>query len=914
MNSESWKNGAKIITVLILLGIVSGLTKLYADWLWFKAVDFSSAFSTILISKVGLYVVIFVLAFLLFLVNLNIARKSIGAEPDRRLESDNGPEIIYLNQERSPLKHFMRSKWAKWIVVAISILGALMVSSVSGDNWIVVQQFLHQVPFGTTDPVFHKDLGFYVFNLSFYKFIYNILMSSLVLVTVATALIYIFNATSEFLRAKWSEFTFGKSHVAVLLALIIALKAWGYYLATYSILFSSDGIIYGATYSDIYARLLAYRVLLIVALITAVVIGLNIFVKRLKWIAYSIGAWVVIAIIMTGIYPVVIQKLVVQPNEFNKEKPYIQSAIAFTRKAYQLDKVDNREFKVNYNLTMQDIKNQTTINNIRLWDWKPLTDTYRSLQELRPYYTFNDVDIDRYMINGQYRQVMLAAREMEQNNLSDQAKTWINQRLMYTHGYGVAMSPVNEIAQEGFPSMFIKDIPPEFNTNLKIKRPEIYFGENTNSYVIVNTQQKEFDYPMGNTNMYCTYQGKNGVKINSLGRRLAFSWYLKDYKLLLSPDITNNSQVLYNRNVVNRINKVAPYLKYDSDPYMVIGNSGRLYWMLDAYTYTDKYPYSQPFDSQGNNYIRNSVKVVCDAYTGQMNFYVADPDDPIIKTYERIFPKVYQPLTQMPDGLKAHIRYPVDMFSIQADLYRTFHMTDPYVFYNKEDLWVVPTEIVEGKEEKMEPYYIIMRLPGQPKAEYILMLPYTPNNRPNMIAWMCVRMDGSEYGHMLVYSFPKQQTVYGPMQIEARISQDTEISRQLTLWDQKGSQTYRGNLIIIPIENSILYIEPLYLQAESSKMPELKRVIAAFDDKVVMESSLDQALVSLFGESQNQTLAQTAQQSDVSGKDIQQLAQAARQYYDQATDCLKQGDWSGYGDNIDKLNDVITRMQTLTGQ
>ncbi|HBQ86048.1 MAG TPA: UPF0182 family protein [Syntrophomonas sp.] len=914
MNTGSLKSTIKIILILVAIGVISTLAKLYSDWLWFQAVDFSSAFTTIIMNKAGLYAVLFIFAFVLLYINLSIARKGTGIG-ERPPETDDGREIIYLNPEKSPLRKFMSSRSAHLIMLVVSILGALMVSSVSADNWIIIQQYLHRVPFGTTDPVFHKDIGFYVFNLSFYKFVYGTLMMALVLTTVLTGVVYLLDASFDLIFADWQKFTFGKSHIAVLIALIIALKAWGYKLASYGILVSNGGLIYGASYTDVHARLLAYRILMVVALLVALVVILNIFVKRLRWVAYSIGAWLVLSIALTGIYPVIIQKVVVQPNEFNREKTYIQRSIKATREAYMLDKADNRQFNIAYNLTMSDLQNQTTIENTRLWDWQPLTDTYRSLQELRPYYVFNDLDIDRYIIDGKYRQVMLSARELERNNLPDRAKTWINQRLMYTHGYGVAMSPVNEIAQEGFPTMFIKDIPPQFSTDLTLKRPEIYFGESTNDYVIVNTKQKEFDYPMGTQNMYTNYKGQNGVKVNSFGRRLLMAWVLKDYKIILSSDITNSSQILYNRNIVERISKIAPYLEYDQDPYIVIGKDGKLYWMLDAYTYTNKYPYSEPFDNQGNNYIRNSVKVVCDAYSGQMDFYVADPTDPIIKSYARIFPKVYQPLSAMPEALKAHVRYPVDIFTIQANLYRTFHMTDPYVFYNKEDNWVIPSEIVEGKETKVDPYYIIMRLPGETKAEYILMLPYTPNSRPNMIAWMCVRMDGDEYGKMLVYNFPKQATVYGPMQIEARISQDTEISRQLTLWDQKGSQTYRGNLIVIPIDNSILYIEPLYLQAQSSKMPELKRVIAAYGNEVVMEPSLDEALIKLFGESPPKTPGTTTtQENEVAGNDIKQLAQQARDYYDSANELLRQGDWAGYGNNINKLNEVIKRMEEIAGK
>ncbi|HWQ75430.1 MAG TPA: UPF0182 family protein, partial [Syntrophomonas sp.] len=571
--------------------------------------------------------------------------------------------------------------------------------------------------------------------------------------------------------------------------------------------------------------------------------------------------------------------------------------------------------------TMNDLNdNRDTIDNIRLWDWQPLQDTYKNLQELRPYYTFNDVDIDRYTIDGRYRQVMLSAREMEDiyksTEMSPQAKTWINQRLMYTHGYGVVMSPVTEIAQEGFPKFYIQDIPPVSNTDLKITQPAIYFGEKTDTYVIVNGKQKEFDYPVGAENVYTNYQGDNGIRVNSFLRKLLLSWELKDYKIILATNITNQSQVLMNRSLSERVNKVAPYLAFDGDPYIVINSDGKLFWMLDAYTYSSKYPYSQPFDNAGHNYIRNSVKITCDAYTGQMHFYVADTNDPVIKTYQKIFPQLYESMDKMPDGLKSHIRYPEDLFSIQADIYRNFHMTDPWVFYNKEDSWVIPREIVEGEEQPLQPYYIIMRLPGESREEYILMMPFTPNGRNNMIAWMCARMDGDDYGKKLVYRFPKQETVYGPMQIESRINQNTEISSQLALWNQQGSSTYRGNILVIPINNSILYIEPLYLQAKASKMPELKRIIAAYGDTVVMETSLENALVKIFGgefvssnNNQPTTTGETSTTETEEDADARELAALARQYYDEANSALKQGNWALYGEKLNQLGEVLEKLE-----
>lgn len=902
----------KILVVIIILGAISSLNSYYVDWLWFKSVNFASVYTITLLNKMVLIAATFVLTFLFFWFNLYLTKKNQSPEGVRPEQAKDGRDIIYLNPEITNWARFLQGKNTKWAFLAVSLFGAYIVTGTLGDKWIIVQQFLHKVYFGIADPIFGQDIGFYFFNISFYHFIYGLLMLILVLTVIMVGLVYLLNATSELFMLEWKELTFAKSHLAVLTAAILAVKAWGYKLATFEILFSNHGAVYGATYTDIHARLFSNRVLMYVALIVVIVILLNIFVKKLNWIMYSIGAWLVISIVLGAIYPTIIQKLVVQPNEFTKEKPYIENGIKFTQGAYELDEVENKEFKIDNKLTMNDIQNNNeTISNIRLWDWQPLQATYKSLQELRPYYVFNDVDIDRYIVDGRYRQVMLSAREIEQT--PEQAKTWINQRLMFTHGYGLVMSPVTEIAQEGFPQFFIKDIPPQFSTDIKVSQPAIYFGEKTNNYVMVNTKQNEFDYPMGDMNVSTQYQGTNGITVKSWFRRLMLAWELKDYKMILSTDISNNSQLLLNRNILDRARKVSPYLNYDEDPYIVVGKDGKLFWIMDAYTFSSKYPYSQPYDQYGNNYIRNAVKVVCDAYTGEMNFYVADSADPLIKSYQAIFPDLYKPLVEMPADLKAHIRFPVDMFSIQARIYSSYHISDPAVFYNKEDFWVVPTELAGGKEQALEPYYIVMRLPGETKAEYILMLPYTPNGRPNMIAWMCARMDGDEYGKKLVYHFPKQETVYGPMQIESRINQDTAISGQLTLWDQKGSSALRGNLLVIPINNSILYIEPLYLQAQNSQMPELKRIIAAYGNKVVMEESLDKALIAIFGSQQGAPAAVTppAGNTAATGNTVPELSKLARQYYDQATERLKAGDWAGYGDNINKLNDTIKRLEEI---
>lgn len=916
----------KLIIFILLLGLLSVFINYYTEFLWFESINMQSVFKTVILNKAAMYSAIFAITFLIFFINLSLTRRNVKERPARPLRTEDGRDIIYLDEpQQSPFDEFLSGNKSKWFFLILSIFGAFIVSSVASDNWLVIQQYINKVSFNVTDPIFNKDLGFYFFDLTFLRFVYSILMTTLVLTTMAVGMIYILDASSEIIFGDWKKLTFAKAHVAVLIALIFALKSFGYRLSSYEILFSPTGLLFGATYSDVHALLLSYKALIVISLIVALVIIANIFIKKLNWILISIGAWIVIALVLGGVYPSLVQKFIVQPNEFNKEKPYIEYAIEFTRKAYQLDRAETKEFNISYDLDIYDPNHADTINNIRLWDWQPLTTTYKNLQQLRPYYVFNDVDIDRYTINGEYRQVMLSAREIDQRELSETAQTWQNQKLIYTHGYGLVVSPVNEVAQ-GFPDFIIKDVPPKSTTDLEVTRPEIYFGEMTNNYVIVNTKRPEFDYPMGDTNAYSTYEGNNGIKINSLARKLMLSWFLKDYKMLLSSEITNDSQILMYRNIMERIQKVAPYLGYDSDPYIVINtDDGKLYWMLDAYTYSDKYPYSQPFDSRGHNYIRNSVKVVCDAYTGELTFYIADKEDPMIQVYSRIFPELYKDISEMPKALFEHIRYPVDLFRIQTEIYLTYHMTDPNVFYNKEDIWLIPTEVVDDKPVKMDPYYIVMKIPGEEKAEYILMMPFTPKSRPNMIAWMCARMDGDNYGKMLVYTFPKQETIYGPEQIESRINQNTQIAQQISLWDQRGSRVFRGNLLVIPINNSILYVEPLYLQADNSRLPELTRVIVAYENTTVMEPTLDQALMKIFGEGtlpgkdkEGQTGEPgdtgTVPSSPTGGGSIQELAAQARDYYDTAHERLQMGDWAGYGDNIKKLNEVLKQLEEAVAE
>ena len=573
--------------------------------------------------------------------------------------------------------------------------------------------------------------------------------------------------------------------------------------------------------------------------------------KKWQWALYAVGLYFVALIGLSWIYPAIIQQYIVKPNELAKETPYIENNIKFTRLGFGLNKALEQPFPLKDTLTYADIeKNQATIHNIRLWDRRPLIQTYKQLQEIRLYYDFKSVDVDRYHFKDKYTEVALAARELAPSQLPAPARTWVNRHLVYTHGYGVVMSPVNEVTGDGMPKFIIQDIPPQSINSIQVTRPETYYGEETDEFTIVHTKTHEFDYPKGNQNVYTSYQGKGGVQISSLFRRLVYAYDLSDLNILLSGYITHESRIMFHRIITDRDSTIAPFLAYDSDPYLVVGGDGHLYWIHDAYTTTSMFPYSEPVSrGQGRytfNYIRNSVKVVIDAYNGDVSYYVIDPSDPIVRTYAKIFPTLFKPIDKMPAFLRQHLRYPMDLFIVQAQMYATYHMTDPQVFYNREDLWNIPQAVFSGAAQSILPYYIIMRLPGATSEEFILMLPLTPSKKDNMVAWMCARCDGRDYGQLLIYTLSKDKLIYGPMQIEARINQQPNISSELTLWGQQGSSVIRGNLLVIPIEHSFIYVEPVYLQATQSQMPQLKRVIAVEDGRLMMEKNLDAALRAVF--------------------------------------------------------------------
>jgi len=884
-----------VVVFYVLFG--SG-ARFYTDWLWFSSLGYQKVFLKIFLTEAGLKVTGAVFFFVFFFPNLFLTRNYI-------IKAVKAPLLEETTIELTPWHQLLGTRLVTLIFLLGSAVAALIFSSLLSERWVVFQQYLNRVDFGAADPLFGKEIGFYLFTLPFHLMLYQLAFGAVLFTTFVVALIYL---VADPLKG----YGFWRSpnalrHIAFLGAILFALKAWGYYLHQFLLLYSERGTIFGPGYTDIHASLLAIRVLFVLALLAALVAVYGGTRSSIRPPLYGLGSLLVVSFALGVIYPALVQKIVVEPNELDRERPYIEKAIAFTRMAYGLDRIERRQFPAGKTLQAADIKeNRDAFANVRLWDWQPLKQTYSQLQEMRLYYQFHDIDIDRYRVNGQYRQVMLAARELAQEQLPSQAQTWVNRHLKYTHGYGIGMSPVNEVTPEGLPEFFFKDIPPQTRTDLKLTRPEIYFGEIEAPFVVVNTKTGEFDYPKGDENVYTHYEGKGGVPVKNFLRRLAFAFSFSDYRLLLSRDITHQSRVLYYRDIETRVKKIAPFLRYDHDPYVVLAD-GRLFFLWDGYTVSRWFPYAEP--DEGFNYIRNSVKVVVDAYNGNVDFYLSEPDDPLGRSFARIFPGLFKPLEKMPKEILRHIRYPEDLFLVQARKYAVYHMQDPQVFYNKEDKWVLPTELFGTEEVRVEPYYIITRLPGAKEPEFMLIIPFTPQNKKNMIAWLAARCDGENYGRLLVYEFPKQELVFGPMQVEARITQDAQISQQITLWDQRGSRVIRGNLLIIPVKDALIYVEPLYLQAEQSRMPELRRVIVVHGDRIVMESSLATALEKIF-------TGRVSPEPSPGGREeertVSELVREANRFYSRAEESLKNGDWSGYGENLKRLKKVLQELEERT--
>ena len=905
---EPWQSALRALLVAVIIfwicfALLSPTAGFLVDWLWFSAIGYFSIFRTIIVAEAEVFIAVFITTAIILLVNGSLAFRFAQSEwTQHRAEFESRPTSVSTLPE---VLEFTRYKlpWPGVIVFGACVLAALVAWG-EVDNWRVLLQFLYQAPYGASDPLYNKDIGFYLFALPAYIAIKNWMLLTLFLSAVFAGAIYWVHGGIVYTVQRRSMSPTAIAHGSVLLGLLFAVKAWSYGLDRYLLLYGDNGVVVGASYTDIYVGLPVLWLLVGLSIVATFATWVNV---RARTYRIPIAAVVLVfggSFLLSSVIPGLFKRVFVKPNELELERPYIQRNIALTQQAYNLHQITAKPFPAEQDLTLKTIEsNKATIENIRLWDWQPLMDAYMQLQEIRTYYKFHDVDIDRYWLDGAYQSVMLSARELKSSLLPPNAQTWVNTRVLFTHGNGVVMGPVTRKTADGLPVFYLRDIPPVSTGGPEIREPRIYYGEETNSYVIVRGSTPEFDYPKGKDNIYAAYDGTGGIPIGGIFRKNLFAWHFGDINLLLSSYITDDSRIMIRRDIQEQVRTIAPFLRLDHDPYLVI--SGRkLYWIQDAYTTSDYFPYAQPVQKLGLNYIRNSVKIVIDAYNGTVDFYLIDAADPIARTYQRIFPALFKPFAAMPPDLQTHIRYPEDLFRIQAQVFQAYHMEAADVFYNREDLWQSPREPADGGTTLMAPYYIVMRLPGEAQAEFFLMLPMVPSRRDNMIAWLAARCDPPDYGKLIVYEFPKDKLVYGPFQIEALINQNTEISQQLTLWNQMGSRVIRGNLLVIPIENSILYVSPLYLRAAEGQLPELKRVIAAYGDRVVMKETLAEALSALF---ESGTAPSASTRTPQAAPSAEQ-AREALDHFHQAIERLKSGDWTGFGAQLDAIRGILENL------
>ena len=918
MNISKFFTWIAIGLIFLFFIFFSSLVSFITDWWWFSEVGYTEIFIKSLGAKVVLGLAVSIIASIFLLINFLVA------------VSSKIPWLATIPESLVGQPISLDNSMVKKLGIVVCLIISLFFGLIAAGSWQDVLKFLSSTPFGTVDPVFGKDIAFYIFSLPVLTLGLGLIRTLILFSFIGCGAVYMLRGSlnisgllsklggtqlnklglpiiKEAVKKETSPST--RIHLAVLLALFLATIAAGAYLSLFKLLTSQSGPVFGAVFTDVNVMIPLLRVsILAIAFASFACLYWGISGKT----SLLLGAVTIYFLVglISGIVPSIFQKLIVAPNELTKETPFIKNNIAATRHAFGLDKIEEREISGDKPLTAADITNNNlTIKNVRLWDRAPLLSTFSQIQEIRTYYEFASVDNDRYTIDGEIRQIMLSLRELASESLPN--RSWINEKLTFTHGYGLAAGPVNQVTAEGLPVLFVKDLPPKSDVKeLTVTRPEIYFGELSNDYVYVKTKSKEFDYPKGEENVFTTYEGKGGVEINSPIRRLFYAIRLGSLKLLLSNDITSDSKILYYRNIKERVAKIAPFLTLDQDPYSVVAD-GKIYWIIDAYTGSSLYPYSQPLPLNGDrvNYIRNSVKVVVDAYDGTVTFYQADKDDPIIETYAKIFPKTFRPLKDLPDSLVSHLRYPEDIFTLQTAIYTTYHMDDPQIFYNKEDQWEIPAVASEGEKDTtsktpvMTPRHMIMKLPGEKKEEYILMLPFTPRAKDNLSAWMVARNDKEFYGKLLVYRFPKQKLIFGPKQVIGRINQDAEVSREITLWDQRGSQVIQGSLLAIPIEESLLYVRPLYLKADAGKIPELKRVIVAYENKIAMEETLEAGLARIFGTSA------AKQATAVPTQNVQEIIKQASDTYDAATRAQREGDWGRYGEEIKRLGEILNKLR-----
>jgi uncharacterized membrane protein (UPF0182 family) len=903
--------------VIIAVGLLvffagPSLVGFVTDWMWFGELGYQQVFLTVLRAQGTLFTITFAVAVAFLIANLRVALATVGdARP------------VFTTREGLEVALPGRKQLGA-IANLVALVLALLISLFASSQWETWLAWRNAVPFGQADPILGRDTSFYVFSLPFFQFVRGIGQGLVIIAALACGALYLISGSfsSRFGGASWLT-PAARKHLSLLAAIFLLLLAFGAWLGQAEQLTQPSGVIYGPGYADVHGRMPAALLLAAASLIGA---GLAVWqaTTRRNW-PIPVAVVLYLAVAIGGeVYSTMLQRFIVTPNEQVTETPFIQHNIDATRRAFALDRVEARELSGDALLTRTDIeRNADTVQNVRLWDHQPLLDTFGQLQEIRTYYDFVGVDNDRYQINGASRQVMLSPRELNSASLPN--RTWVNERLTFTHGYGLTLGPVNQVTEEGLPVLFVRNLPPESIPEVPITEPSLYFGELSNDYVIVRTATREFHYPRGEDNVFTQYEGRGGVPIGTLGRKLLYALRFRAPQIVLNSGIGAESRIMYRRNIRERITELAPFLAFDRDPYLVLAD-GRLYWMYDAYTTSNRYPYSTPV-ANGVNYIRNAVKVTIDAYHGTTTLYLADPADPIAATYARIFPGMLKPLSEMPAALREHVRYPEDIFALQASVYATYHMTQPAAFYNREDQWEVPV-IEDGRDaQAMQPYYTIMRLPGEAEAEFIQMLPFTPRAKDNLSAWLAARSDGEHYGKLQVFQFPKQKVIFGPRQVVARINQDQTISPQVTLWNQQGSTVIWGTLMVIPVEESLIYVRPLYLRASGGRIPELQRVIVVYQNQIVMEPTLEGALARLFGgtvppspevelvggpaqrPAAANAVATPATGAAATSDPTSALAAEARGHYDRAIEAQRSGDWAKYGEELRLLGQALEKMR-----
>ena len=920
-NTGNERRGLSFLVFVAIIGfsIARALATFFTNYLWFDSVDLNAVWIKILLTKSILVAGTSLLAFAFIFVNLRLA---VRATPVM--------DIFESFESQDPLTRFREFfnerflKYRLWGAIGLS----LFLGAGASQLWEQVLLFLNQKSFGVADPVFQYDVSSYVFGLPLYRLFVSWGFQLVIFTSFIIILFFIATGALQLRQGRLPEVSSGaKAHLSVLLAFVAVLKALAYRLDSMELLYSPRGKVFGASYTDVVAHLPALNLLILISLFGAILLLVNI--KRRGWLlpATAISLWLAVSIIVGGVVPAAIQRFRVVPDELNKELPYVENHIDYTRLAYGLDSIEEKSFEASPNLTDNDISdNAQTVDNIRLWDPTVLAETYSQLQEIRAYYALDEVDVDRYRINGELTQVMVSARELDQTNLP--AVGWVNERLQYTHGYGVVFSPANNVASHGQPDFYVKGVPATTTVSeLEVEQPRIYFGESAESveYVVVNSLQDEVDYPLsteGQSVAYTNYSGDGGVGIGSFFRRLGFALRYGELNLLISNQLSDDSKLIMERNVVSRVKKAAPFLYTDNDPYLALID-GNLFWIIDMYTVSDKYPYAQPADTRrinensglptNFNYLRNSVKAVVNAYDGTMNFYVVDENDPLILSYKDIFPNLFTPKSSMSSELLDHIRYPEDLFTIQSDMYRDYHMTDPRVFYADEDPWVIPSdssttprvatlrgEFTEIGFKPMLPYYLLMSLPGESDLSYLIFQPFNPENRPNMQSFLVADADPENYGQLIDFRLPKGEFVDGPSQVATRINQDPDISQIFTLLDQQGSSVIKGNLFVVPINQSILYYQPIYLQGEQNPLPEFKFVVVVFQDRIIMEESLSEALASVFGGD-----FATENVEDTEGESALELLDKATKAFEKAQQELQNGNLGLYQNLVEQAQQYV---------